>query len=110
MKISLINIIISLILLLLICAIIIYLQVYLSKKENKYLGLILPVISLILALLNVAGVATFDSISQIENYMGLFIAFLVANIPTIILVFIYLGIREKKNIRKELDKMNIRDL
>lgn len=113
MKISFINTIISLILLLFICAAIIYLQVYLCKKESKYLGLILPVISLIFALMNVVGVATFtifDSISKVESYTGLFVAFLVANIPTIILVFIYLGIREKKNMKKELDKMNIKDL
>lgn len=110
MKISIINTIIALILFLLICAAIIYLQVYLCKKESKYLGLILPVISLIFALMNTAGVAAFDSFSQIENYVGLFVAFLVANIPTIILVFIYLGIREKKNMKKELDKMNIKDL
>ena len=88
MKFALANTIIALILLLFICAAIIYLQVYLCKKENKYLGLILPVISLIFALANVAGIAAFDSFSQVENYMALFIAFLVANIPTIILVFI----------------------
>lgn len=110
MKISFINTIISLILFLLICAAIISLEVYLSKKESKYLGLILPVISLIFALMIIPGVAAFDSFSRVENYIGLFVAFLVANIPTIILVFIYLGIREKKNMKKELDKMNIKDL
>lgn len=110
MKFALANTIIALILFLLICAAIISLQVYLSKKESKYLGLILPVISLIFSLMYVAGIAAFDSFSQVENYMALFIAFLVANIPTIILVFIYLGIREKKNMKKELDKMNIKDL
>lgn len=110
MKFALANTIIALILFLLICAAIISLEVYLSKKESKYLGLILPVISLIFSLMYVAGIAAFDSFSQVENYMALFIAFLVANIPTIILVFIYLGIREKKNMKKELDKMNIKDL
>ena len=110
MKFALANTIIALILFLLICAAIISLQVYISKKESKYLGLILPVISLIFSLMYVAGIAAFDSFSQVENYMALFIAFLVANIPTIILVFIYLGIREKKNMKKELDKMNIKDL
>lgn len=110
MKFALANTIIALILFLLICAAIISLQVYLSNKESKYLGLILPVISLIFSLMYVAGIAAFDSFSQVENYMALFIAFLVANIPTIILVFIYLGIREKKNMKKELDKMNIKDL
>lgn len=110
MKFALANTIIALILFLLICAAIIYLQVYLCKKESKYLGLILPVISLIFSLMYVAAIVPFDSFSQVENYMALFIAFLVANIPTIILVFIYLGIREKKNMKKELDKMNIKDL
>lgn len=110
MKFALANTIIALILFLLICAAIISLQVYLSKKESKYLGLILPVISLIFAFMNIPGLAAFDSFSQVENYIGLFVAFLAANIPTIILVFIYLGIREKKNIKKELDKMNIKDL
>ena len=110
MKFALANTIIALILLLFICAAIIYLQVYLCKKESKYLGLILPVISLIFSLMNVAGMAAFDSFSQVENYIVLFVTFLVANIPTIVLVFIYLGIREKKNMKKELDKMNIKDL
>ena len=42
--------------------------------------------------------------------MSVISTFLISNIPTIVLLAIYFGIREKMKIRSEIDKMNIKDL
>ncbi|MFA9380181.1 MAG: hypothetical protein ACERKO_03875 [Acetanaerobacterium sp.] len=88
---------------------VIVLQVFLSKKENRWLGLILPIItfafSLIVALGNTAYV---NDIGQ--TLMVVLVAFLLFNIPTAILVVIYLACRPKPQKNKELDRMNIQDL
>ena len=91
-------------------AITIALQIYLSKRESKYLGLILPIISLIISLANVIGIATYQSMGESIRILDLFASFLISNIPTIVLLFIYFGIREKINTKKQIDKMNIKDL
>ena len=94
-----------------ISAIGIALQVYLSKRDSKYMGLILPIISLIISLAIVMGQATYDYIGTDSiNIIDLFASFLISNIPTIVLLFIYFGIREKIKTRKQIDKMNIKDL
>jgi hypothetical protein len=36
--------------------------------------------------------------------------FLMSNIPTLLFLAIYFACREKRKLRKELDKMNVQDL
>lgn len=88
----------------------IILQVFLSKRENKWLGLILPIINIIYSIVAVLGLATFSGQSIGEIIMQLIMVFLVSNISTIILIAIYLACREKFKKKKEIDKMNIQDL
>lgn len=116
---------------------IILLQIHLSKKENKWLGLILPLITLCFSILAVLGMATYtiytteiQTITEngeiikeiIENtpkepitsatstvFSAIYV-FVIYNIPTVILLAIYAGCREKKKKNLELEKMNIQDL
>ena len=116
---------------------IVWLQVFLSKKENKWLGLILPAICLIISIMPVLGIVTFQTftttgqvitengeviksivetspkqpISEISSviFAAIYI-FILYNIPTAILLLIYFGSRQKLKRNKEIDKMNIQDL
>ena len=87
----------------------IFLQIFLSKRENKWLGLVLPCLTFLYAILMVLGVAAYG-MSGWEAFSAILSAFLSGNIPTIILLVIYFACREKRKKQKELDKMNIQDL
>ncbi len=113
---------------------IIALQIFLSKKQNKWLGLILPFICLIFSILAVSGITTFSTFTVTEQFVsengevvnnvistadkGEIISiiitaisvFLLYNIPTVILLAIYYACRENLKRKKELEKMNIQDL
>ncbi|MCL2677675.1 MAG: hypothetical protein FWE85_01320 [Clostridiales bacterium] len=100
----------------------IFLQINLSKKENKWPGLILPGMYFLSILLIVAYMAYMAYIYK-DNVFALvypftpfsspavvFWTFLICNIPTLILMAIYLFCRRKLRKRKALEKMNIQDL
>jgi hypothetical protein len=89
---------------------IIILQIFLSKRENKWLGLILPIINVIFSIIAVLNMAILGNESIIQIIFQDIIVFLLCNIPTIILIAIYLACREKFKKNKEIDKMNIQDL
>lgn len=119
-----INLIITLLIFISVISIIIYIQVKLSRSENKFLGLILPILSFLLSLFIIIGMTMFttmttsidgvvQSTEQIEtniNYLNIFFLFLVTNIPTFILAGIYVSERNKINIKMSIDKMKIEDL
>ena len=137
-----INLIISLLFLVGIMAIILFVQIKLSKNKNKYLGLILPIISFLTSILLILGWYTFSfstaTITESSNavdvetgevieeselieveelddidspdFLRLSYYFLLANIPTVILVGIYRSERNKLTMRKEIEKMKIDDL
>ncbi len=88
----------------------IFLQIFLSKKRSKWLGLILPTITFLYSLLMVFSIAIFDGMTGKEIFMLIAPVALFSNIPTIILLGIYLGCRENIKTRAQLDKMNIQDL
>ena len=115
----------------------IWLQVVLSKKQNKWLGLILPFLCLLISVMGSLGAATFSTMckttSVIEEVNGEFVkeevmeiedhrpgrgeiivtavvTFVIMNIPTLILLAIYFACREKRKKNGELEKMNIQDL
>ncbi len=101
---------INLLILLLIFAGIIWLQLFFSKKENKWLGLILPAIFFVYSLLMVLNIAVFDDMSGWNIFSLLASTFLLSNIPTIILLAVYLACRGKIKRNAELNKMSIQDL
>jgi len=124
-------IVIILIMLILFVPAIILLQIYLSKKKNKWLGLILPFITLAISILVVLGVTLFSVNSVVEtiDVNGKIISgdskmlhtssdilltslymFILYNIPTGILLIIYKACRSESGKTKEIDRMSIQDL
>ena len=117
---------IGVIVMLVILCLVVALQIFLSKKENKWLGLILPIICLVFSIMAVMGMLNFNTHTRISTIvtengqtvkkeiinidkkgpfmdaseMGLSTGavFVVANIPTVILVGIYRGCRRKRRI------------
>lgn len=86
------------------------LQVFLSKRQRKFLGLILPFGSFLYSMIMVLNVAVEETMTNWQIFFTLFSTFFLGNIPTIILLAIYFGIREKMKIESELDKTRIKDL
>ncbi|HEY5583450.1 MAG TPA: hypothetical protein VIK78_03050 [Ruminiclostridium sp.] len=111
------------------------LQFYLSKKYNKWLGLILPIIYFTISIFAVLSAFQFvlfpplpsvhevyengvlissESIEQTkvaDNIIPfMLLTFLYYNLPTIILCVIYAVYRKKRIKSIDIEKMNIQDL
>lgn len=91
-------------------AVIILLQIFLSKRENKWIGLILPIITFLFSIFTVLSMIVYANQSTTERVFQLIMMLLLGNIPTASLLAIYFACREKYKKKKELDKMNIQDL
>lgn len=89
---------------------VILLQIFLSKRESKWAGLVLPIISFLIALLYPLMMAAPAEGMTAGFIVQMVMAWLLANIPTAVLLAIYFGCREKKRRNKQLEKMNIQDL
>jgi hypothetical protein len=99
---------IGLIIFVVIAAGVILLQIFLSKRESKWPGLILPVIFFCISLLAAFGTVIVDDISPFIEIV--LMAFLLCNIPTCLLLAIYFICRSMQKKRKALDKMRAQDL
>ena len=86
----------------------ILLQIFLSKRESKWPGLVLPVISFLWSLLYLFNLM--DTGSVVRNIVMAILTILLTNIPTLVLLAIYWAVREKRRKRSEIEKMNIDDL
>ena len=86
----------------------IFLQIFLSRRESRWPGLVLPLLTFLLSLLNVLNIADTGSVS--ENVLLVLVTVLIGNIPTLVLLAIYWAAREKRRIRAQMDKMDIDDL
>ena len=95
---------------LLIAAGVLALQYVLSKSESKWLGLIIPAISVMYSIIMVCGLVYYDGMKMSQMIFSVASVFLMANIPTAVLLAIYLAVRRGKRKYKEMDKMNIKDL
>lgn len=78
---------------------IVALQVFLSGKRNKWLGLFMPIISFLLTL-----VIPLNMIAPSEGITGDFLlsmmlVLVIANIPTVFLSLIYVACREKYRVK-----------
>jgi len=131
------NAVFALIIVLLLLAGSIWLQIFLSTKNNKWLGLIVPLICLIIAVSGVLGLTVYTTSSGIttvtETVNGDVIreepiaveseepsilsmlvtvipTFLMFNIPTFVFLAIYFACRERLKTKKLLDRMNVQDL
>ncbi len=77
----------------------IFLQIFLSQKQNKWLGRILPIITFSFSIMT-SFITLFAFIARAEIWiLGAYfvLSFLLWNIPTIILYAIYKSCREKMN-------------
>lgn len=89
---------------------IILLQIFLSKRESKWPGLVLPIIAFLYGLLFPLNmVAPAEGVTA-GFIVQMIIVWLIGNIPTIVFLAIYFGCRDKKLRNKQLEKMNIQDL
>ncbi len=95
---------------LLLAAGIIVLQILFSKGESKWPGLVFPTISFLLALLYPLNMAAPAGSADAGFLVQMAVVWLIANIPTIVLLAIYFACREKYHRNRQLEKMNIQDL
>lgn len=106
---------------------VIWFQIVLSKKDSKWPGLILPLISLLLSLSVTLSMAAYYSVSseQTTNQDGivtkvgevtstmltdLLPVMVVSSFPTLFLLVIYIVIRNKKKHHQMVERMTIHDL
>ena len=85
----------------------ILLQIFLSKRERKWPGLVLPLLSLLYSLLMACSAVAY---SEKIIWGPILTSLILGNIPTVILLAIYAACREKRRKRGGLDKMQIKDL
>ena len=83
------------------------LQVFLSKRESKWPGLILPLLSFLYSLVMALSAVAYNGGIPWGPILA---SLILGNIPTVILLAIYFACREKFRKRSELDKMHISDL
>ena len=88
----------------------IILQVFLSRRESPWPGLVLPGLSLLLSLIPLLNVAVLPGSGAGNVLTALLLVFLLYNIPTLVLLVIYFACRGKYRRRREMDKMNAQDL
>lgn len=89
---------------------VIVLQIFLSKRESKWPGLVLPIIAFLFGLLYPLNMAAPAGGVTAGFIFQMILVWLLGNVPTIILLAIYFGCRGKQRRNKQLDKMNIQDL
>lgn len=101
---------ISIIVLLILLVGSILLQIFLSKRDSRWPGLVLPGITLIYSLIVVFAMTAYVGEPIGAVILRVIGIFLLTNIPTLILLAIYFGLRHDKRKNKEINKMNIKDL
>ena len=98
----------ALVVFLLFLAGVVLLQIFLSRRESRWPGLVLPLISFLYALLLVLNAAHF--VSMAHTVLTMVLVFVIGNIPTAVLLAIYFACRGKRKKRDELERMRIEDL
>ena len=107
------TIIIACVILLLVSAGVIVLEVYLSGRESKVPGLVLPGILFLgelFVLPNVVAVAFFGAETLAAGCVNVVLRVFLTLLPTIVLMAVYFLCRRRLDRRKQLDKMSIQDL
>jgi hypothetical protein len=108
---------------------IIILQIYLSKGNNKWLGLILPAMFFLISIVGIVSMISYQSnqvqavtengkvIEKVTSSIDvgsiivtIMVGYPLLNIPTGVLLLIYAVCRDKKKKLSNLDKMRVQDL
>ena len=85
----------------------ILLQIFLTRREGKWPGLVLPVLSFLYSLVMALSAVAYNGGIPWGPILA---SLILGNIPTVLLLVIYFACREKLRKRSELDKMQINDL
>ena len=88
----------------------ILLQIFLSRRQSRWPGLVLPGLTFLYSLLMVLGVAAFDTLGGGFPWGPILACLIFGNIPTLVLLAIYWAARERFRTRRQMDKMKIDDL
>ena len=86
----------------------VFLQIFLSKRESRWPGLVLPLLTFLWSLLGPLNGMDTGSVSR--NVLLVLVTLLAGNIPTLVLLAIYWAVREKRRVRDQIDKMKIDEL
>ncbi len=84
------------------------LQIFLSRRESRWPGLILPLMTFLCSLLGPLNVVDTGSVSR--NVLLVAVTLLAGNIPTLVLLAIYWAAREKYRVRDQMEKMGKQDI
>ena len=84
------------------------LQIFLSRRESRWPGLVLPGVCFLFSMAAVLSVAALGSLA--ESIATILLVLVLYNLPTMVLLAIYFACREKFRKRREVEKMNIADL
>lgn len=83
------------------------LQIFLSRRESKWPGLILPLLAFLYSLVMALSAVAYNGGIPWGPILA---SLILGNIPTVGLLAIYAACRERFRKRSELDKMQIKDL
>ena len=83
------------------------LQIFLSRRESHWPGLVLPALPFLYSLAMALGVAVSDGAFPWGPMLA---SLAMGNIPTVVLLASYAAGRERLKKRREIDKMQIDDL
>ncbi len=86
----------------------VFLQIFLSKRESRWPGLVLPLLTFLWSLLGPLNVMDTGSVSR--NVLLVLVTLLAGNIPTLVLLAIYWAARDKRRVKDQIDKMKIDEL
>ncbi len=93
-----------------------FLQAYLSKRQNKWLGLILPILKIVFSVLFIFLIfmniySSLDDPSSISmSYRNVILFAIIFNITTVVYFIIYFYCRKNLKNKNSVDKMRIKDL
>lgn len=101
---------VRIILTLLLLAGILVLQYFLSRARSRWPGLVLPILSFLFSLLYPLNMMAPQEGVTAGFAVQMIVVWLLANIPTAILLAIYFAVRSGRRGRSEMDKTRIEDL
>ena len=84
------------------------LQIFLSRRESRWPGLVLPGICVLFSLIAVLSVAALGGV--MESIVTILMVLVLYNLPTLVLLAIYAACRSGLRKRDEADTMRIHDL
>jgi len=86
-----------------------WLQIFLSKKENKWFGLFMPTLCFCIVLLSIAIFVSASDGDPAAKSVGI-ISCIMFSVLSAVYIGIYAACRGKRNRQRALEKMSVQDL